>query len=111
MGCKQSNESSKKALINIVIEICESWGYENRVQCVTDFVIKPLKEEGYNVKFNFKKMKGGKGEFYIWRIDGSEQRIIFSNKKDIHPNAITFGLNVNMKNSIAIIDALKAQGQ
>lgn len=56
-------------------------------------------------------MKGGKGEFYIWRIDGSEQRIIFSNKKDIHPNAITFGLNVNMKNSIAIIDALKAQGQ
>ena len=109
MGCKQTGEASKKNLINIVIEICESWGYDNRVLYVTDFIIKPLKEEGNNVKFSFKPMKGGKGEFYIWKIiDSNNRKIIFSNKKDLHPDAVAHGLNVGPKNSAVILEALKS---
>lgn len=108
MGCKQTGEQSKKPLINIQIEICESWGYDNRVQLVMDFIIKPLKEEGNNVKYLFKPMKGGKGEFYIWKIEENEKKIIFSNKKDLHPTAIAHGLNVNAKNCDAILNGLKS---
>jgi len=109
MGCKQSGEASKKPLINMLVEICESWGYENRVQLVTDFIIKPLKEEGNNVKYTFKPMKGGKGEFYIWKIIDNDKKIIFSNKKDLHPEAVAHGLNVGMKNSNSILEALKSK--
>ena len=109
MGCKQTGDASKKPLINILTEICESWGYDNRVQLIMDFIIKPLKEEGINVKFTFKPMKGGKGEFYIWKVVDGEKKIVFSNDKTLHPDAVAHGLNVGTKNSTIICDKLKAQ--
>ena len=107
MGCKQTGDASKKPLINVITEICESWGYDNRVQLVMDFIIKPLKEAGNNVKSTFKPMKGGKGEFYIWKVLDKEKKIIFSNDKTLHPDAVAYGLNVGAKNCTAICDALK----
>jgi len=73
-----------------------------------DFIIKPLKEEGINVKFTFKPMKGGKGEFYIWKVVDGEKKIVFSNDKTLHPDAVAHGLNVGTKNCTIICDKLKA---
>jgi hypothetical protein len=73
-----------------------------------DFIIKPLKEEGMNVKFLFKPMKGGKGEFYVWKIQEGENKIIFSNHKNLQPNAVAHGLNINTRNCNAILSELKA---
>ncbi len=106
MGCKNSSIGPKNADIEILIEICESWGYENRVKYVTDFIIKPLKEEGKTIRYTFVPMQGGKGEFYLFKLNKEQKQIIFSNKKDLHPEAI-YGMNITMKNSNDIIDRLK----
>lgn len=106
MGCKNVTNGPKNAQIEIIIEICESWGYENRVKYVTDFIIKPIKEEGKTIKYTFTPMKGGKGEFFLFKVINGKKEIIFSNKKDIHPDAI-IGMNISLKNSDAVLSKLK----
>ena len=108
MGCKNST-GGRKEQIDILIEICESWGYENRVKYVTDFIIRPLKEEGLAIKYTFKPMNGGKGEFYLFKtLSDGKKTIVFSNKKDIHPDAVSHAMNISLKNSQIIIDDLKS---
>ena len=106
MGCKNSSTGPKNADIEIIIEICESWGYENRVKYVTDYIIKPIKEEGLTLRYTFNPMKGGKGDFFLFKVIDGKNKAIFSNKKDLHPEAI-HGMNITSKNSNDIIKKLK----
>ena len=66
-----------------------------------------MKEQGLNIKYTFKPMKGGNGEFYIWKTVDSVKKIVFSNKKDLHPDAVAHSLGINLKNSEIIIKALQ----
>ena len=73
------NPNGKK--IDLLIEICGSWGFSGKkYDCMT--LIKKLANEGYEVSYHIEPlntMEGG--EFDIFKIEGGKKRIVFSNSK------------------------------
>ena len=106
MGGKSSSIGPKDAKTDIIIEICQSWGYDSRVKYVTDYIIQPIKDEGLTIKYQFVPMKGGKGQFFLYGRFKGKKEIVFSNQKNLHPDAI-HGMNISLKNKQEIIDRLK----
>lgn len=69
MGCTSSDggysKESTKDNINFLVEICSSWGYQQRQTAVKEFV-EYLQTNGYKqINVDFVAKGGGKGEFFV----------------------------------------------
>jgi len=105
MGCGTSRESK---MIEILIELCSVWKYDERCTSVKENIIKPLCDEGFTVKEHFIPLEGGKGEFFIYKIEkDGNKKIIFSNKIETHPNAPCQGTLIDSENNKEVINELK----
>ena len=111
MGCTSTDggysKESTKDNINFLVEICSSWGYQQRQTAVKEFV-EYLQTNGYKqINVDFIAKGGGKGEFFV-SLKKGKLFTIFSNNKKLHPDAITsFALNKKLYEDIkSKIDAI-----
>lgn len=93
MGCTSSdsgyNKESTKENLNLLVEICSSWGYQQRQAAVNEFV-DYLKSNGYSqIHVDFIAKNGNKGEFYVSLKSKWKLHTVFSNNKKLHTDAIS----------------------
>lgn len=98
---KASNSNGKT--INLLIEICSSWGYDGKVKNVKSTLINELNTQGYDVDYNFEPKSGGKGEFYVFAIKDGKKRCVFANSKNVAEGNTVVGSNVSKKNLSDIV--------
>ena len=82
---KPSNSNGKT--VNLLAEICSSWGYGNKKSQLMTF-IKELANNGYTINYTIDPKEGGNGEYFVYQVTENSPRIIFSNDKKHENSAI-----------------------
>ena len=103
VGTSISNKSNGKKILEILIQICSSWGFSNKAENVKNMLIKELNNQGYDVNYDFEPMKGGKGEFFIFLLNDGQKKCVFANNKTIGDSNTIVGMKINDKNLQDII--------
>lgn len=111
MGGSASKEISESKSLNsngktveILSEMCSSWGYGNTKNQVVSQLVKKLNEKGYDVKYTLEPKDGGNGEFYVYKIENGKSTIVFSNNKKLHESSgAVIGGKINASNIEAIV--------
>ena len=85
MESKSKNSNGKT--IELLAEMCSSWGFGNTKNQVVSQLVKALNDSGYDVKSIFEPMSGGNGEFFVYQIENGKKTIVFSNSKKAHESA------------------------
>ncbi len=68
--------------INLIVELCSSWGYNSTQNSVKEFC-KYLNKNGFVVCAEFIPQQGGNGEYYVFqKLDDGRVVPIFSNNKN-----------------------------
>jgi hypothetical protein len=63
---------------------------------------------GYNVRYNFVPMPGGKGQFEVSYVEnGDNKTIVFTNNHNLKRDGVVVGLRINEANSQQIVDLLQ----
>lgn len=85
---KQEPQQQNKSLeiIKLLIEICASWGAEEKQIAIQQFV-EYVKKKGFSIKENTLMIEKGRGEFYIF-LDKENKIPVFSNNIEKHPSAV-----------------------
>ena len=104
---KAANHNGKN--IELLAEMCASWGYGSTKSQVVSQLIKNLTDLGYNINCTFEPLNGGNGEFYVYHVKDSEKNIVYSNNKKLHEskNAVIGG-KINSSNVKQIVDKIVA---
>lgn len=89
--------------INLLIQICSSWGYGSKADIVKSVLIQDLNSLGYNVQYIFEPQSGGNGEFYIFETTG-QKRCLFANNRNLGDDKTIFGSTINKEISKRIAD-------
>ena len=118
MGCEMTKtiETGKSVssnpngkTINLYAEICDAWGYFQRVASVKDYIIQKLTESGYNVIYSFVPKPGRKNEFDIYHQDDKgNKKLIFSNNQKHKSEDVVISYQINGTNSQEIISKINA---
>jgi hypothetical protein len=86
---KAQNPNGKS--ISIIAELCSSWGYNKALDGVVKILVGALNNEGYDVNYTVEPKSGGKGEYYIYKVNSDEtKKIVFSNNRNLHASQGAF---------------------
>ena len=114
MGCGSSKEINiskanniKGKEIEILAELCSSWGYENMRDQVVCVLIKELNSLGYDVKYEIKAVMGFSGEFFVYVIKDGKKSIKFSNFPKHKSDRTEIGDRIDSKNIKNIIEKIE----
>jgi hypothetical protein len=87
--------------------MCAAWGYGNTKKQVVSQLVKTLNDNGYNVKYTLEPKAGGRGEFFVYKIENGTRKIVFSNNKDLHSGeAAVIGRKIDSGNVNAIVQKI-----
>lgn len=100
MGCSSNKSGTIKSKTNNIAantlllraEICSSWGFSQRRIAVEQFA-EYLKTKGETVVTQFEALGGGNGEYFVYASYNGKEKIVFSNNKELHKDAI-IGFNI-----------------
>ena len=83
---KKTFSSSKNAkTVQLLIQMCVSWGIRNKVFHVKNLLVNKLLEKGYNVIFQFDIPTYFIGRIlFVYVVLNENKRIVFSNNKSLH---------------------------
>ena len=102
-GLSKAENSNGKTL-EIMAELCGSWGFNSVKNQVVSQLIKNLNQKGYDVQYTIDPLKGGNGEYFVYLIKEGQKQIIFSNDEDTHgDHGAVIGNSISSKNVEAII--------
>jgi hypothetical protein len=99
---------SENSTIVLRIDICGCPGYATKCSTVRNHIIKPMKELGYEVQYDFVSIPGNKNEYFVFMIkrDGTI-RPVFSNMKENEKDGAVFDYGISGDNSKKIIDLIR----
>ena len=102
-------QNSNGKVIEILAEMCSSWGYGNTRNQVVSQLVKTLNDKGYDVNYTCEPMSGGNGEFFVYKIENGNKMIVFSNDKNLHSaKGAVIGGRINAKNVEDIVNKILA---
>ncbi len=95
MGCTSNKSNNTKAKSSNIpdntlllrAEICSSWGFSQRRIAVEQFA-EYLKSKGETVITQFEAKGGGNGEYFVYASYNGKEKIVFSNNKEAHKDAV-----------------------
>ncbi len=97
-------EQSNGKTVELLSEMCSSWGYGNTKNQVVSQLVKSLNNKGYNVKYTLEPKNGGNGEFYVYKVEDGQSTIVFSNNKKLHESSgAVIGGKITSSNVEAIV--------
>ena len=99
-------ENPNGKTIDVVGEFCDMWGYGRVVQKLKTTLIDNLKSKGYTINYTIKPLPGGKGEYFIYKMEGEKKKIIFSNKEEDQKEGVIYGGCVTSSNVEEVIKKL-----
>ena len=76
-------ENNGKTL-NIICELCQTWGMYRKVEKLHSLLIKKLRTKGYTINLKIKGTHYGKGEYYIYLDEVNPKNAVFANSQEIH---------------------------
>ena len=83
---KKTISSAKNTkTVNLIVQMCVSWGIRNKVFHVKNTLVKKLIDRGFNVNFQFDIPTYFIGrQLFIYVLQNGNKKIIFSNNKSLH---------------------------
>jgi hypothetical protein len=108
-GACVSSKNSDPKKIELLIELCSTCGFDMQKEQLMTNLVEYLKNKSYTVKIVVKPMKDDGGEYFVYVVRNGKQKIVFSNKRDLHgtEDAI-IGRHItpgNVESVVAKIDA------
>ena len=70
--------------LNIICELCQSWGMYRKVEKLYSLLISKLTNKGYTINLKIKGTFYGKGEYYIYLDEVNPKNAVFANSQEIH---------------------------
>ncbi len=102
---KANSSNSLGKTINLVSEICYSWGFSGKKKAIEE-IAKALNEEGYDVNIKFVGITNSVGTYNLSVILSSEKEVmVFSNKPKDKGAVINYTPRLKEKE---IIEKIKA---
>ena len=96
--------------LNIICELCQSWGMSRKVEKLYSLLFSELSNIGYTLNLKIKGTFYGKGEYYIYLDEVNPKNAIFTNSKEMYEaiNCV-YGKAVDQENVDKIIEFIKSK--
>ena len=96
--------------LNIICELCQSWGMSRKVEKLYSLLFSKLSNIGYTLNLKIKGTFYGKGEYYIYLDEVNPKNAIFTNSKEMYEASnCVYGKAVDQENVDKIIEFIKSK--
>ena len=73
--------------LNIICELCQSWGMQRKVEKLYSLLISKLSNKGYTINLKIKGTFYGRGEYYVYLNEIDPKNAIFTNSKEMYESS------------------------
>lgn len=100
-----SGENNGKTL-DLLVELCQKWGYSSRAETLQSLLIASLSKKGYTINYSIEPKDDGKRVYYVFKMVDSQKKWIFSNKEEHKSEGAIVASEINESNIQQIIDKI-----
>ncbi len=96
--------------LNIICELCQSWGMYRKVEKLHSLLIQKLSKKGYCINLKIDGTFYGKGEYYIYLDEINPKKAVFTNSKEMfEASNCVYGKAVDEENADKIIEFIETK--